>query len=80
MPAVASVTGILTDPQFRFVIHALEQRSGTDVLSAPEVTTVSGRQAEIQVVDLATIVAGTTVNQTATGTTGAAAGGTATGR
>jgi len=68
VPAVATITGILTDPQFRVVIRALEQRSGADVMSAPTVTTVSGRQAQIQVIDLQTIV---TFNQT-----GAYGGGT----
>jgi general secretion pathway protein D len=75
-PALASVTGILTDPQFRVVIKALEQHAGTDLLTAPEVTTLSGRQAQIQVVDIITIVTGTTADQTATGaTTGAGTGG-----
>ena len=55
-PAVASVTGILTDPQFRVVIRALEQRGGTDLLSAPEVTTMSGRQAQFKAVDIKYIV------------------------
>ena len=27
-PTVATITGILTDPNFRVVIHALEQRTG----------------------------------------------------
>lgn len=38
-----SVKGILTDPNFRMVIHALEQRSGHETLAEPEVTTTSGR-------------------------------------
>src|SRR6185436_9107663 len=37
-PAVATMTGILTDPQFRVVIRALEQRQGVDLLTAPSVT------------------------------------------
>jgi general secretion pathway protein D len=53
-----TLTGILTDPQLRVVLRALEQRSGVDVLSAPRVTTLSGRQAQIQVVDLQSIVTG----------------------
>ncbi len=55
----SQMTGILTDPQYRVVLKALEQRSGTDVLSAPSVTTLSGRQAQIQVVDMKTVVTGT---------------------
>jgi type II secretory pathway component GspD/PulD (secretin) len=58
IPTVATLTGILTDPQFRVVLKALEQRSGVDVLAAPSVTTVSGRQTQIQVVDIQTIVMG----------------------
>jgi general secretion pathway protein D len=56
IPTLATMTGIMTDPQFRVVIRALDQRGGVDVLSAPKVTTVSGRQAQIQIIDLQTIV------------------------
>lgn len=63
-PAVATFSGILTDPQFRVVIKALEQRDGVDLLNESSVTTLSGRQTEIQVVDLVTIVTGTSLNQT----------------
>jgi len=66
-PAIATLTGILTDPQFRVVLRALEQRQGVELLSAPDVTTVSGRQAQLQVVDIRTIVTGVSQNQTATG-------------
>lgn len=58
VPELGTITGILTDPQFRVVIRALEQRSGADILSAPKVTTLSGRQAQISVLDLRTIVTG----------------------
>jgi type II secretory pathway component GspD/PulD (secretin)/tetratricopeptide (TPR) repeat protein len=58
-PALATVTGILTDPQFRVVLHALEQRNGADLLNEGQVTTLSGRQAQFQVVDVQTIVTGT---------------------
>jgi beta-lactamase regulating signal transducer with metallopeptidase domain len=51
-----SFTGILTDPQFRVVLRDLEQRKGFSLLSEGEVTTLSGRQAQIQVVELSTIV------------------------
>jgi general secretion pathway protein D len=61
-PTLASITGILTDPQFKVAINALEQRDGVDELTAPEVTTESGRQAQIQAVDLQTIVVGVNVN------------------
>ncbi|HYG25019.1 MAG TPA: hypothetical protein VEH04_19805, partial [Verrucomicrobiae bacterium] len=55
-PALGTLTGILTDPQFRVVLRALEQRDGADVLTESSVTTLSGRQAQIQVIDLRFIV------------------------
>jgi general secretion pathway protein D len=81
-PSLATVTGILTDPQFRFVVRALEQRGGTDLLSAPEVTTESARQAQIKVVDIKYIVTDLDLDQTAGGGgggTGTVIGGTTTG-
>ena len=66
-PTVASVTGILTDPQFKVAIQALEQRDGVDELNAPEVTTESGRQAQIQAVDVQTIVTGQQITTSQTG-------------
>jgi type II secretory pathway component GspD/PulD (secretin)/tetratricopeptide (TPR) repeat protein len=63
-PSLASVTGILTDPQFKMVLHALEQRDGSDLLNEGQVTTLSGRQAQIQTIDLQTIVTGTSTQQT----------------
>jgi general secretion pathway protein D len=74
-PAIATVTGILTDPQFRVVVRALEQRGGTDLLQAPEVTTMSGRQAQIKVVDIQYIVTDLDQTQTAAGTQTAVVGG-----
>jgi Flp pilus assembly secretin CpaC len=70
-PAIATLTGILTDPQFRVVLHALEQRDGADLLSAPKVTTLSGRQTQIQAVDVRAIVVG---NQTQFGGGGGGVG------
>jgi general secretion pathway protein D len=66
-PALATYTGILTDPQFRVVIRALEQRQGVDLLSAPKVTTLSARQAQIKVVDVRSIVTDLDLSQTAGG-------------
>ena len=51
-------TAVLTPAQHRTVLEALWQRSGVQMLSAPRVITLSGRQAQIQVVDLRTIVTG----------------------
>lgn len=75
-PAVATLSGILTDPQFRVVLRALEQRDGADLLNEGQVTTLSGRQTQIQVADLQTIVITASVNQTAAGGGGGALGGT----
>jgi len=61
-PEQATTTGILTDEQFRAVIKGLEQRGGTDLLSAPSITTVSGRQAQIKVVDIKYIVTDLDIN------------------
>ncbi len=46
-----SISSILTNPEVTFVLHALAQRGGTDLLSAPRVTTRSGVNAQIQVVE-----------------------------
>jgi general secretion pathway protein D len=69
IPAVATITGILTDPQFRVVIRALEQRSGIDILSSPRVTTLSGRQTQISVLDLIRIVTDVDLDQQGSGGT-----------
>jgi type II secretory pathway component HofQ len=47
----ATLTGIMTDPQLRLAINAIEQRTGADILTAPKVTTESGRQAHVGVLD-----------------------------
>ncbi|MBN8246760.1 MAG: hypothetical protein J0L84_04875, partial [Verrucomicrobia bacterium] len=67
IPTIATITGILTDPQFRIVISALEQRSGVDVLATPKVTTLSGRQAQVVVADVRSVVTGVDLQQNASG-------------
>ncbi len=52
------LTGILTEAQYRALLRALEQREGVDVLSAPRVTTLSGRQAQIQMADMQNVLNG----------------------
>jgi general secretion pathway protein D len=75
IPTVATITGIMTDPQFRVAIEAIQQRTGSDLLSAPKVTTLSGRQTHIAAQDLETIT--TSVNVTTTSSsTGGLVGGT----
>jgi general secretion pathway protein D len=73
-PALGTITGILTDPQFRMVLRALDQRQGVDLLSAPEVTTLSGRQAQVQITEIRTIVTGLTQNANNNNQTAAAGG------
>lgn len=73
-PAVATITGILTDPQFRVVVRALEQRQGVNVMAAPRVVTMSGRQAEIKAVEVRYIVTGQDLSQTGGGGGTTAAG------
>jgi general secretion pathway protein D len=52
------LNGVLTDPQYRVVVHALDQRDGTEVLAAPSITTLSGRGAECKAVQVQSIVKG----------------------
>ena len=56
--ALATATCILTDPQLRVVLRALEQRTGVDMLAAPKLTTLSGRQAQIKVAEVKQVVTG----------------------
>jgi Tfp pilus assembly protein PilF len=72
-PALATVTGIMTDPNFRVVIKAIEQRSGSETLAEPEVVTTSGRQTQMRATRLIFVVTGYDFQQgtaaTTTGTT-----------
>ncbi len=74
--ALFTLTGILTDPQFRVVIKALQQRSGAELLAQPEVTTTSGRQAQMKAAEIKTIITGFGFSQQTGGTGGAVGGGT----
>ena len=74
---VLTITGILTDPQFRMVLNAMESQEGADVLSAPKIITVSGRPANISVQDQRDLVVGVQPN-IQIGPFGGAAGGTMT--
>jgi general secretion pathway protein D len=49
-PAVFGVAGVFTDPQFQVVLRALNQKKGTDLLTAPQVTTRSGQRAKVEVI------------------------------
>jgi general secretion pathway protein D len=50
-PGIFSIAGVYTDPQFQLVIHALNQKKGIDLMSAPKVTTKSGVQATVKIVN-----------------------------
>jgi type II secretory pathway component GspD/PulD (secretin) len=73
-PALATVTGILTDPNFRVVLHALAQRTGVETLAEPEVVTTSGRQTQLKATDIQYILTGFGFQQTVGGV-GTAGGG-----
>ncbi|MBW7909117.1 MAG: hypothetical protein H3C50_09415 [Kiritimatiellae bacterium] len=47
---IASFASVLTNPEVTLIVQALSQHGGTDLLSAPRVTTRSGVNAQIQVV------------------------------
>lgn len=51
MGSIMSISSILTNPELTVVLHALEQRDGVNLLSAPKVTTKNGGSAEIKVVE-----------------------------
>jgi general secretion pathway protein D len=57
-PAIATITGILTNPNFQVVLHALQQRTGNQELAEPEVTTISGRQTEMRATVIQPVVTG----------------------
>jgi hypothetical protein len=40
---VATLSGIMTDPQFRMIVRALEQRANAKTIAAPEGITLSGK-------------------------------------
>lgn len=68
-PAIGTITGIMTDPNFRVVIHALENRSGFEQLAEPEAVTTSGRQTQMRATDIKTIVTGYSFQNGNVGTT-----------
>jgi general secretion pathway protein D len=49
-PATAAIAGIFSDPTFQVIIHAIDQKKGIDLLSAPRVTTKSGQRAVVEVI------------------------------
>lgn len=51
MGSIASISSILTNPELTVILHALQQKDGANLLSAPKVTTRSGANAKIKVVE-----------------------------
>ncbi len=49
-PGIFGVGGVLTDPQFQMIIRALNQKKGTDLMTAPSVVTKSGQRAKIEII------------------------------
>jgi general secretion pathway protein D len=49
-PGILSVAGVFTNPQFQVVLRALSQKKGIDLVSAPRVTTQSGKRATIEII------------------------------
>jgi general secretion pathway protein D len=49
-PGILSVAGVFTNPQFQVVLRALSQKKGIDLVSAPKVTTQSGKRATIEII------------------------------
>src|ERR1039457_839387 len=74
-----TLTGILTDPQFRVVISALQNRSGSEILAQPEVTTTSGRQAQMKATDVQSVITAFSFSQSVGPSTTTTSGGVATG-
>ena len=75
-PALATVTGIMTDPNFRVAIRALQQRSGVETLAEPEVVTTSGRQTQMKATQLKTVITDYNFQQGTSATTSGTGGGT----
>jgi len=53
-PGIFSIAGVFSEPQFQLIIRALNQKKGIDLMSAPKVTTTSGKAATVQIINLFT--------------------------
>ncbi len=47
---ILSLRGFMTEPEFQFIWRAIDQKDWSDLLSAPRIATISGQQAQIEVV------------------------------
>ena len=61
-----NLVGILTDPNFRLALHALEQNKATESLAEPEVTTTSGRQTQMRATEVITVITNFVFQETPT--------------
>lgn len=50
-PGIFSIAGVFSEPQFQLVIRALNQKKGVDLMSAPKVTTKSGAEATVRIIN-----------------------------
>src|ERR1017187_5743713 len=69
--SAAQLTGILNATNARAALRALQARSGIETLGEPEVTTTSGRQTQMRVTDVVTVVTNLTFQDTFTNQDGA---------
>ena len=68
-PAVGTITGILTNPNFQVALQMLQQRTGIETLAEPEAVTTSGRQAQMRATQVITVITGFSFQQGASATT-----------
>jgi beta-lactamase regulating signal transducer with metallopeptidase domain len=65
--SITNVTGILTDPNFRLLVHTLEKSKETETLAEPEVVTLSGRQTQMRATEImATVITNFVYQETPT--------------
>jgi len=76
---VLSLSAVLTNPELTVILHALQQRGHTDLLSAPKITTQSGQEASLKVVTEYIYPTEFETSGIGGGTTTTAGGGTTTG-
>jgi type II secretory pathway component GspD/PulD (secretin) len=63
------MTGILTDPEFRKLLYALEQQKGVETLAEPECVTTSGRQTQVRSTTIMNILPNFTILETSSNST-----------
>ena len=70
----ATITGILTNPNFQVVLHLLDSRAGTETLAEPEIVTTSGRQTQVRATQVITVITGVSFQQGTAATTSTGTG------